>query len=101
MMAHNTSPAAKSITDREALRLFWEADRYPILGNHDLREAEALDREAAAKAATAVPSPDDPPEFREWLTALSSERLTQNERDDIMEELYALFDPRRDAPKNT
>ena len=25
------------VTVREALRLFWEVDRYPILGNEDLR----------------------------------------------------------------
>ena len=78
---------------REALRLVWEADRYPILGNEDLRASIRMDKEARARAATAKASPDDPPEFGPWLAALCSERLSSDERDDIMEKLYELFDP--------
>lgn len=36
--------AAAPITAREALRLLWEADRYPIRGNEDLRPALALEK---------------------------------------------------------
>jgi len=93
--------AAAPITVREALRLFWEADRYPIRGNEDWRASAALEQEARVRAATARPSPDDPPEFGPWLGALSSGRLTPDGRDDIMEELYVLFHPRRDAPEDT
>jgi hypothetical protein len=57
--------AAAPITVREALRLFWEADRYPIRGNENLHPALALEKEARARAATAKASPGDPPEFRE------------------------------------
>ena len=85
------------ITVREALRLFWEVDRYPILGNEDLRASIRMEKEARARAATAKASPDDPAEFGRWLAALCSERLGSDEHDDIMEGLYALFDPTRGA----
>ena len=41
--------------------------------------------EAAAleKAATAVASPDDPPEFGRWLEALQKPDLSGNEREEI------------------
>jgi hypothetical protein len=58
------------ITVREALGLLWEADRYPIRGNEDRREAVALEQEARVRAATAEALPDDPPEFSAWLAAL-------------------------------
>jgi hypothetical protein len=45
------------ITVREALRLMWEADRYPILGNGDWRVAEGMESEALERAATAVREP--------------------------------------------
>lgn len=57
MTAGNVGPTAGTVTVREALRLLWEADRYPILGNADWRASDRL------KAALAVPSPDDPLEF--------------------------------------
>ena len=85
------------VTVREALRLFWEVDRTPILGNEDLRASIRMEKEARARAATAKASPDDPAEFGPWLAALCSERLSSDEHDDIMEKLYTLFDPMRDA----
>lgn len=81
-----------AITVREVLRLLLEADRYPILGNHDAREATALERDALTKAATAVPSPDDPPEFAGWLAALQDQALPNDRREAIMEAMYELFD---------
>jgi hypothetical protein len=60
-------PPEPPITWREALRLLWEADRYPIRGNEDVHPALALEREARARATTAAPSPDDPLEFGRWL----------------------------------
>jgi hypothetical protein len=56
------------ITAHEALRLIWEADRYPIRGNEDWRASAVLMREALDRAATATALPDDPPEFALWLT---------------------------------
>jgi hypothetical protein len=81
------------ITVREALRLLWEADRYPIRGNEDLRPALALEKEARARAASAIPSPDDPPEFARWLAALRDQSRPEPEREAAMEALYDLFDP--------
>jgi len=90
MTAHTTAPAAP-ITVREVLRLFWEADHYPILGNADARDAFALDREARAKAAHAMPSPDDPPEFAQWLAALREPRLPNDTREEILFALGTFF----------
>ena len=81
------------ITTREVLRLVWEADSYPHLGNEDERVSILLMREALAKAEHAMPGPDDPPEFAIWLTALRNGNLTFDQRDTIMEALYDLFDP--------
>ncbi len=85
---------------REALRLIWEADTYPVLGNEDRRHAIILEREARERAAMATPSPDDPPEFGRWLAELCSERLAPARRDEIMEALYGLFDPRPDESED-
>ncbi len=86
------TPAAP-ITAREALRLVWEAERYPIRGNEDWRTAAALTREALAQAATAMASPDDPPEFAGWLAALQDQSLPDADREAVMAALYDLFDP--------
>jgi hypothetical protein len=56
---------------REVICRVVAADRYPCLGNADWREAEVLEQEALALAATAIPSPNDPPEFAAWLAALN------------------------------
>ena len=87
--------AAAPLTVREALRLFWEADRYPVLGNQDWREAAALEKEACARAMTAAASPDDPPEFAGWIAALRDPKLPNDKREDIMTAIYDLFDPDR------
>jgi hypothetical protein len=89
------------ITVPEALRLFWEVDRYPILGNEDLRHSMALEEEARERAAIAIPSSDDPPAFVGWLTALRGPKFASDERDVIMEELYRLFDPSYDDEEET
>jgi hypothetical protein len=89
----SAGPATERITVREPLSLLWEADRYPILGDHDAREALALEADAIGKAATAVPSADDPPEFASWLTALRDRSLPNDDREAIMSALYDLFDP--------
>jgi len=88
--------AAAPITVREALRLIWEAARYPIRGNEDWRIAARLDAQALERAGTAVSAPDDPPEFAGWIATLRDPRLPDSEREDIMTAIYDLFDPDRD-----
>lgn len=85
--------SAAPITMREALRLLWEADHYPILGNEDWRASATLEQEARIRAATAKPSPDDPPEFGPWLAALLDESVPECDREAVMSALYELFDP--------
>ena len=81
------------VTVADALRLLWEADRYPQRGNEDARVAQRLEAEALALAATAETSPNDPPEFRQWLSVLRDPGATPNARDAVMHALYDLFDP--------
>lgn len=81
------------ITVGEALRLIWEADHCPILGNEDWRTSAALEKEAYARAAMAETSPDDPPEFAPWLATLLDQTLPPNDREAVMSALYDLFDP--------
>jgi hypothetical protein len=73
----------ETITVREVLRLLREADYYPRTGNHDWVVAAHLETEALAKAATAVPAPDDPPEFRVWLETLQKQDISTEEREEI------------------
>jgi hypothetical protein len=43
------------------------------------------------KAATAVASPEDPPEFGRWLEALRKPALTSNEQEEIYWAIHELF----------
>jgi hypothetical protein len=92
MTINAASAPAKLLSVRQTLRLFWEADQYPILCNEDARDSLALEREAIAVAAYAMPSPDDPPEFRQWLDALCRPHLTNDERGDILFAMAAWFE---------
>ena len=89
----NGDTNAALLTVHEALRLIWEADRYPILGNEDRRAADALERDALAKAAQAVPCAGDPPEFADWLAMLRDQAISNHDRFAVMEKLYDLFKP--------
>lgn len=82
---HALRPAAATpISVREALGLFLQAYQYPQLGNEDQREAILLEEEARAKAADAVPSKDDPPEFKMWMNVL----MNPASRVDELETVY-------------
>lgn len=72
------------ISVRQAICLFLQAYEYPHLGNEDIREAMRLEEEARAKAADAVPSPDDPPAFKVWLNVL----MNPASRKDELETMY-------------
>jgi len=78
---------------REALRGIWQADKYPIRGNEDWREAKRLDAEALARAEEAVMTPGDRPEFADWIAALRDPNLAGDERDEIMYAIHDLFEP--------
>lgn len=77
---------------REALRQIWLADNYPILGNEDWRASAFLNAEMLEKAASAMPEPDDPPEFARWIADLHDPRLPNTVREEIMFALHDLFD---------
>jgi hypothetical protein len=87
------------ITAREALRLIWEADRYPIRGNEDWRTSAILAKEARVSAATAWTSPGDPPEFAKWIAALLDPKLAESKREDIMSAIYNLFEVDEEHPE--
>jgi hypothetical protein len=71
------------VTVREVVRLLLEADSYPCLGNADWTTAARMEAAALEKAATAVASADDPPQFARWLEALQRHDLSVNEREEI------------------
>jgi hypothetical protein len=85
--------AKPPLTMREALRGIWQADKCPILGNEDCREQAILEAAALDRAATAVPAPDDSPEFGQWITALRDPQVPRDVREEIMSALHDLFDP--------
>jgi hypothetical protein len=82
---------SEAITVRDVLRLLWEADCYPRIGNHDWVVAAAMEDEALAKAVFAKPSPDDPPEFAVWLAALRCRDLSVGDREEIYWALHDYF----------
>jgi hypothetical protein len=92
----NTDATSAPLTMRDALRLIWQAAKYPILGNEDWRVGERMDAEALERAATAVQGPDDLPEFATWIAALRDPKLPEDQRDDILSAIYDVFDPDRD-----
>jgi hypothetical protein len=79
------------VTVREVVRLLLEADPYPRLGNEDWPVAARMEGEALEKAATAVASLDDPPEFAVWLEALRRRELSTEEREEIYWAIHDYF----------
>lgn len=92
-LQNRESAGTPPLTMRDALHGIWQADKYPILGNEDWRAAARLDAEALERAATAVMSPGDRPEFAEWIAALRRPDLPGDERDEIMYAIHDLFEP--------
>jgi hypothetical protein len=91
-MTTNSSIDTK-ITAQEVLRLFWEAYKYPIIGNEDLRISVRMENEALGKASIAVSCPNDPPEFKEWLERLQNPKITSDEKDQVYWDICDYFDP--------
>ena len=83
-----------SVTVREVIRLLWEVDSYPCLGNQDWATAARMEAAALEKAATALGSPNDLPEFGLWLRALQRRNLSTDEREEIYWEIQIIL-PRR------
>lgn len=88
------------VSVRGVLRLLWQTDSYPHLGNGDEREYQRLMDEALASAALAAPSLDDPPEFTQWLATLCDPKTSNDARDAVMATLHDLFDPDNDRGKS-
>ncbi len=81
------------LATREVLILLLNAYRSPCRNMYDVREAELAEADALAKARHAVPSPDDPPEFAAWLTALLAPDRTAETREEAFDAISAFFDP--------
>ena len=79
------------VTVREVVCLLLEADSYPRPGNEDWAIAARMEAAALEKAATAVASPDDPPEFGRWLEALQRRDLPVDEREEIYWAIHDYF----------
>jgi hypothetical protein len=86
-----SKPMPDTITLREVLRLLWESDCYPRIGNHDWVVAAAMKDEALAKAEFASPSPDDPPEFAVWLAAVRNPNLSVDDLEDTIGAMHDYF----------
>jgi hypothetical protein len=84
-----TEPA---ITVRGVLRRLLEGGSYPRRGNEDWRAADRMETEALVKAAGAISSPGDPPEYGRWLEALRKPGLRNLERDEIYAAMHDHFD---------
>jgi hypothetical protein len=82
---------ADTITVREVMRLLWEADCYPRIGNADWAVAAVMEADALSKAQTAVAAPDDPPEFAVWLEALQNRDVSVEEREEIYWSIHDYF----------
>jgi hypothetical protein len=82
---------SETISVREALRLLWEADSYPRIGNADWPVAARMEAEALRKAETAVASLDDPPEFARWLEALQNRDISVVDREKIYWAIHDYF----------
>ena len=88
------------IAAREVLRLLWEADSYPRIGNEDWPIAAGMEAEALMKAETAVASPDDPPEFARWLAALQSRDLSSDDREEVYWAIHDYFGAAEGRPED-
>ena len=78
-------------TVREVLQLLLEADDYPRQSNEDWRQADRMKAAALEKAETAIESPGDPPEFRQWLDALRQPNLGNDAREEVYDAMYDYF----------
>jgi hypothetical protein len=85
--------AQEPISVRNVVLRVLASDKYPIYNTFDCQQARRLERDALEMAETAIPSPDDPPEFSRWLELLRRPDLTNNGREAIYDEMYDYFEP--------
>lgn len=83
--------ASGPVSTRKVIRLIWEADSYPILGNEDIPVSRRLMAAAMAEIGMAVPSVDDPPEFALWLAVLQRAGASLEEREDVIWAIHDFF----------
>jgi hypothetical protein len=95
MAATQHATLAAPLTACEVFQFLLEGDKYPCTGNQDAPVAIAMTRDALEKARMAVLSPDDPPEFAQWLRELQRSDLTSNEQEEIIWALYDYFEPEK------
>ena len=95
MMQPQAGSPATPMTVRDVLFMVLQADAYPILGNEDVPVALCMQCEMLQHAATAVCSPEDPPEFAHWLAALQQPDLGTDAREEILWAMYGYFDPNK------
>jgi hypothetical protein len=88
----------ETIAVRDVLRLLWEADCYPRIGNHDWVVGRAMEDEALARSEFATPTLDDSPEFAVWLAALRKPDLSVEEREEIYWAMHDYFDAGKSGP---
>jgi len=82
----------ETLTVRDVLNLLLKAITYPCIGNTDWDDAAELEAQALAKARLAVGSPDDPPEFRQWLDTLRKPNANNDDRDAVFDAMADYLD---------
>ena len=78
-------------TEEEALRLLFEADSYPCIGNTDWEDAADLRVAAEANATAVLGESGGTPQLQTWLKELVKPGLDCDRRDDIYHEVIARF----------
>jgi hypothetical protein len=85
--------AQEPISVREVILRVLASDKYPCYNILDCQYARGLEKDALEKADSAIPSPDDPPDFSRWLEVLRQPDLTIDGREAIYDEIHDYFEP--------
>jgi hypothetical protein len=82
---------SEAVSVRDVLRLLLVVDAYPRQDDTDRERARELETAALARGDGAIQSPDDPPEFRAWLEALSRPDILNIEREAVYHAMHTYF----------
>jgi hypothetical protein len=85
--------AQEPISIRNVILSLLTSDKCQCYSILDVQYAQRLEKDALDKAETAIPSPDDPPEFSRWLDMLRQPDLTTDGREAIYDEIHDYFEP--------